>query len=258
MYRATTCLLLCFTLPLLTHCATPTQTNPDGPPIQYFDASTIKDPTPKKEPLSRYGNPASYVIHGHRYHVLKSCKDYHQEGIASWYGRKFNGHLTSTREIYDMLAMTAASPVLPLPTYVKVTNLENHRHVVVRVNDRGPFHPGRILDLSYAAAAKLGMLKKGTAHVQVDALTPNSKPHNTPQPYYVQAAAFSECSHAQLLAERLETLSNNGVRVVDVHLPHNTASCRVQVGPLSTLAQSQELQNRLEKAGIVNTFVVTS
>lgn len=257
MYRYRRSLLF-FILPFLTHCVSPTQTNRDGPPLQYFDASMIKEPVPKKEPLSHYGNPSSYIIHGHRYHVLNSRKDYHQKGIASWYGKKFNGHFTSTREIYDMLAMTAASPILPLPTYVKVTNLDNHRHVIVRVNDRGPFHPGRILDLSYAAAAKLGMLKKGTAHVQVDSLNPTGKPNNRPQSYYVQAAAFSECSHAQLLAEQLKTLLKNTVRIVNAHLPKGIVSCRVQVGPLKTLAESQEVKTRLENTGIVNSFLVIS
>ncbi|MHA7840950.1 MAG: septal ring lytic transglycosylase RlpA family protein [Gammaproteobacteria bacterium] len=256
MHLAKLVISSCITL-LLTHCGTSTHLDKDGPPIQYFDASTIKEPIPKKEPLSHYGNPSSYVVNGQRYDVLKSSQNYHQEGFASWYGRKFNGHLTSTREIYDMLAMTAASPILPLPTYVKVTNLDNHRHVIVRVNDRGPFHPGRILDLSYAAATKLGMLKKGTAHVQVDAIPLDNQPNDNPQPYYVQAAAFNECHHAQLLAKRLETLSSNAVRIVNVHQPQNTVSCRVQVGPLSTLAQSQQVQNSLEKAGILNTFVVT-
>lgn len=251
MHRSIALLLLCFILPALTHCAKKSQA--DGPPLHYVDVSTIKDPTPKKEALSHYGNPESYVIQGRRYQVLKSSENYHREGIASWYGRKFNGRLTSTREIYDMLAMTAASPVLPLPSYVRVTNLDNHRHVVVRVNDRGPFHPGRILDLSYAAAAKLDMLKKGTARVRVETITLTNP--LAPPSYYVQAAAFNEGHHAQQLAKQLEALLNNPVRILTIHPSQNTTTYRVQVGPLSSLAQTQQIQRQLEKINIVNSFV---
>ena len=144
---------------LLNACSTPIEK--DGPPKGRIDVSQIHNPTPRQEPKSRYGNPSSYVIAGKRYYVLPTSDGYKKKGIASWYGTKFHGRLTSSREPYDMLAMTAASPELPIPCYAEVTNLENGERIIVRVNDRGPFAPNRIIDLSYAAATKLGFSQKG-------------------------------------------------------------------------------------------------
>ena len=143
---------------------------PDGAPSRQVNVSKIANATPKPEAKSRYGNPASYVVRGKRYRVLPTALGYDVRGIASWYGTKFHGRLTSSREPYSMYKMTAASPVLPIPCYVRVTNLDNNKWVIVRVNDRGPFAPNRIIDLSYVAAQKLGMMKKGTALVQVQTL----------------------------------------------------------------------------------------
>jgi rare lipoprotein A len=131
---------------------------------------------PRYEPLSPYGNPPYYEVFGKRYYVLSSSADYVERGVASWYGPGFHQVRTSTREIYDMYGMTAAHKTLPLPAYVRVTNLENGRSVVVRVNDRGPFVGNRIIDLSYTAAAKLDMLKNGTAMVEVRTVGPASSP----------------------------------------------------------------------------------
>lgn len=132
----------------------------------------VPNAVPKKEPLSPYGNPPEYERNGVTYHVLKSAKGYDKVGIASWYGPEFQGKRTSSGEPYDMYAMTAAHRTLPLPTYVEVTNLENGRKVIVRVNDRGPFKKNRLIDLSYMAALKLGIVGSGTARVRVRALTP--------------------------------------------------------------------------------------
>lgn len=147
-------------------------TTHDGPPRRPINPASIKKAHPHLEPLSRYGNPPYYDVFGRRYYVLHSAEGYDKQGLASWYGCKFHGHLTSMREPFNMYAMTAASRTLPLPTYVRVTNLENGRHVIVRVNDRGPFSGDihRIIDLSYAAAVKLGCAKKGLTHVRVTAL----------------------------------------------------------------------------------------
>jgi rare lipoprotein A len=136
------------------------------------DAAAIPDAVPVREPLSAYGNPPEYEVDGVTYHVMDSAEGYQAEGTASWYGEEFQGRRTSSGEPYDMYAMTAAHRTLPLPTYVEVTNLENGRTVVVRVNDRGPFHADRIIDLSYAAARKLGIVGAGTARVRVRALEP--------------------------------------------------------------------------------------
>ena len=127
---------------------------------------------PQPETKSRYGNPETYVVFGERYHVLDTSDGYVERGIASWYGEPFHGRKTSSGETYDMHRLTAAHKSLPLPTYVQVTNLDNGRRIVVRVNDRGPFHEGRIIDLSYAAARKIGMIGPGTARVEVRALDP--------------------------------------------------------------------------------------
>ena len=148
----------------------------DGPP-SVVDSPEIPlpaDQVPRVEPLSKYGNPSSYVVFGKTYHTLPSSQGFVQRGIASWYGKKFHGRLTSSREPYDMYGMTAAHTQLPLPTYVQVTNLKNGKQVVLRVNDRGPFHGNRVIDLSYTAAMKLDIVKEGTGLVEVRALDPRN------------------------------------------------------------------------------------
>ena len=118
----------------------------DSAPDRAVDVSDVKDAIPRVEPKSRYGNPASYVVFGKRYHTLASSKDYSERGIASWYGTKFHGHRTSSGEPYDMYQMSAAHKTLPLPTYARITNLRNGKSVIVKINDRGPFHDNRIID----------------------------------------------------------------------------------------------------------------
>src|SRR5690606_1564316 len=163
---------------LLAACAS----NPDGaPPPGSLDLDDIEEVAPRLEPRSRFGNPDSYTVFGKTYHVMDSATGYHERGIASWYGTKFHGRRTSSGEDYDMYKMTAAHKTLPLPTYVRVTNLDNGKSAIVRVNDRGPFHDNRIIDLSYAAAIKLGVNKTGTAHVDVVAIDPRA-PQATPAP----------------------------------------------------------------------------
>lgn len=139
---------------------------PDNPP----DVSQIPDAVPRVEPLSRGGNRPVYEVWGKTYHVLPDARGYARQGTASWYGEKFHGYATSNGEIYDMYEMTAAHRSLPLPTYARVTSLENGRSVIVRVNDRGPFHNDREIDLSYAAAARLDILERGTGRVKVEAI----------------------------------------------------------------------------------------
>lgn len=148
----------------------------------------IPDAVPKVEPLSRSGNPDSYVVFGKRYYPKKSSRGHVERGLASWYGEPFHGRKTSSGEIYDMHGMTAAHKTLPLPTYARVTNLENGRSVVVRVNDRGPFHGPRIIDLSYTAAVKLGVHRKGTAPVEVRAIDPTRRRGSDPGPFLADAA----------------------------------------------------------------------
>lgn len=141
----------------------------DGPPPYDVDVSGIRDAQPKAEPLSKFGNK-NYTVKGHHYRVMRSARGYQATGVASWYGTRFHKKKTSSGEPFNMLAMTAAHPTLPLPTYLKVTNLQNKKTIIVKVNDRGPFRGHRLLDLSYAAAKKLGI--RGTSRVHVEAIDP--------------------------------------------------------------------------------------
>lgn len=144
----------------------------DGMSIPVTD---VPDAVPKPEVKTRSGNPASYEVDGREYHVLETSEGYREVAIASWYGQAFQGRRTSSGEPYDMYRMTAAHKTLPLPTYVRVTNMENGRSVVLRVNDRGPFIEGRIIDVSFVAAQKLGMVGSGTVQVEVVALDPPAR-----------------------------------------------------------------------------------
>jgi rare lipoprotein A len=141
------------------------------------DVDLIPEPEVRDEPHSRYGNRSPYTVLDKQYRVLDSARGYDETGLASYYGNKFHGRRTSNLEVYDMYAFTAAHKTLPLPSYARVTNLANGRSVVVRVNDRGPFHDGRIIDLSYAAAVKLGVDRAGTARVEVRGLSPGEDAH---------------------------------------------------------------------------------
>ena len=151
------------------------RSKPDSAPSSQIPQSKLPtDAVPRIEPLSKYGNPVSYEVFGKRYYTMKSSQDFVQRGIASWYGKKFHGRRTSSGEKYNMYAMTAAHKELPLPTYVQVTNLKNGKKIVVRVNDRGPFHDNRVIDLSYSAATKLDIVSQGTGLVEVRALDPRN------------------------------------------------------------------------------------
>jgi rare lipoprotein A len=163
----------CFSAPRVGTPSSGSQVPPKAPlPPPPAHAQDVPDAIPRLEPRALYGNPPSYDVFGKRYYVMASSVGYVERGVASWYGPGFHKELTSVREPYDMYGMTAAHKTLPLPAYVRVTNLQNGRSCVVRVNDRGPFVGNRIIDLSYTAAAKLDMLRDGTAMVEVRALQP--------------------------------------------------------------------------------------
>ena len=161
---------------LLQACSSTPVSSPqrDSGPRQHKDFSHLPDAVPRHEPQTRAGNPPTYVVNGRRYTLLASNHGYVERGYASWYGKKFHGRTTSNGEIYDMYAMTAAHKTLRIPTYVQVTNLQNGRQIVVRVNDRGPFHDNRIIDLSYAAASRLGFVNDGVAMVEVRVVEPGA------------------------------------------------------------------------------------
>lgn len=262
----------------------------DGPPSYIVDESRIPNAVPKPEPLSKYGNRPNYRVLGHRYYVLKSAKGFHQRGIASWYGTKFHSHYTSNREPYNMLAMTAAHKTLPLPTYVKVTNLRNHRQIIVRVNDRGPFAANRIIDLSYVAAKKLGMLGTGTAPVQLDAIDPYDRRQLTQPPAppishaglraqnfhqnrdqvnnsfrsptvkqasgntFLQVGTYSTQAKAQLMVNRILQTTHTNSRIMPINVGRRRLY-RVQVGPLANIDHSN-LYQKLQSLGVGQTITV--
>lgn len=264
-----------------------TRASRDGYPAQPpRDVMSIPDAVPKDEPRSRYGNPKNYVVLGKRYYVMPTSQGYVERGIASWYGTKFHGNRTSSGESYDMYAMTAAHKTLPLPTYARVTNITNGRSVVVKINDRGPFHDNRVIDLSYSAAAKLGILGQGTGLVEVRALDPHQDPRqadpgprvietrqappatiappakSTPLPptiatpgLYLQIGAFVSRDNAEQLRAKLSQ-----VKIPDIQIREDHRNARpvyqVRIGPLASVAEADRMASALERYGITNPHVV--
>jgi len=242
--------------------------NQDGAPDQTLDWNSIPDPAPKIEPLSKSGNPSSYVVNGQRYLVNTDTENFSQTGIASWYGTKFHGRLTSSGEPYDMYQMTAAHKSLPLPSYVSVKNLENNKQIVVKVNDRGPFVDGRIIDLSYTAAHKLEIVKNGTARVEIGILASpkisskeiNDDSHiafakNNSQQYFVQLGAFSERINAENFREQL---TSHSIEPTLIKSSFNTDGDlhKVQVGPLSNARDLEVMESRLSDLGYTQVYIV--
>ncbi|MBA4503445.1 septal ring lytic transglycosylase RlpA family protein [Marinobacterium marinum] len=240
----------------------------DRGPDSDVDMSKVPDAVPRVEPPSRWGNKSPYTVLGKRYSVMPSAEGYQQRGVASWYGKKFHGHTTSNGEVYDMYQMSAAHKALPLPSYVRVTNLDNGRQVVVRVNDRGPFHDERIIDLSYAAAYRLDMLGKGTARVEVEAITADAglmtaEHGRSGVPAgdaaitgrLLQVAALSSVSGAEALAAELQALLNEPALVESAERD-GRALYRVRLGPLSGSHTLNWLLQQLSQAGYSGAHLV--
>lgn len=265
----------------------------DGPPRggSVIPRGLPDDPVPRDDPKSRYGNGPIYEVLGSRYKVMDSSYGYQERGVASWYGKKFHGRPTSSREPYDMYAMTAAHKSLPLPTYVRVKNLRNNKSAIVRVNDRGPFVANRIIDLSYSAARKLDMIKEGTGLVEVTAIsfdkpppqqtvaatpakpptqrpaarTPVKQDAKAPEPaapesristVYVQVGAFGDAENAR---RRFAVLRSGGVGNAFV-LEDNSRSpaiYRIRIGPIADVDQYDMLVVKLQDLGISQTHLVT-
>jgi len=241
----------------------------DSAPRTPVNVAHIPNAVPRTEPRSKYGNPASYEVNGHTYNTRASAAGYVERGIASWYGTKFHGRSTSSGEPYDMYQMTAAHRTLPLPCYVQVTNLQNGRHIVVRVNDRGPFHPNRIIDLSYAAARKLGI--EGTGMVEVRSIDPR---HWQEQPavslssvtkqsaataaanpqMYVQAGAFTNRDNAEQLQQQLHALLA-GQQVI-AEFDQADKLYRVRIGPLASVAEADQLTQLITANGFATPHLV--
>ncbi len=244
------------------------------------------DAVPRPEAKSKYGNGPVYEVFGKQYNVMDSSHGYRERGVASWYGKKFHGNLTSNRETYDMYQMTAAHKTLPLPTYVKVRNLRNNKSVVVRVNDRGPFVHNRIIDLSYSAALKLDMVQDGTSLVEVTAIsfdepardrpvratsTPPPPPVARPEPkpaaesarggprenvVYAQVGAFGSRDNAE---RRVAALKRAGIYNAAIYedLGGSTPLYRVRIGPIREVIAYDILVEELENIGIFDPYLIT-
>ena len=256
----------------------------DGGPGASIDVSKIPEPVPQIEPRSKYGNRSPYTVLGESYAILPSAKGYVERGIASWYGNKFHGYMTSNFESYDMYKFSAAHKTLPLPSYVRVTNLANNKSVVVRVNDRGPFHQDRVIDLSYAAAVKIGVWPAGTGLVEVravgpgDAEEPAPRPavstaartlprdgappaHGTPTPapartapvtppqLYVQIGSFGDAGNAERVAKAVAKAGLGSPEVIDTQV-NGRRLRRVRLGPLKDAAEADRLSDAVRRLGL--------
>jgi len=237
----------------------------DGAPKYFTDVSHVRNAVPKAEPKSRYGNPKSYVVRGKRYYVKNSAKGYNRKGTASWYGTLFHGRRTSSGEKYNMYAMTAAHKTLPLPTYARVTNLDNGKSIIVKINDRGPFIGKRLIDLSYAAARKLGVYKTGTARVKVKAITTGHaapvrvarKSGSKHKPLYLQAGVFSQYDNARILLSQLKGLDVSKATIK--RRKHGGERVfKVQIGPFKNLNVLNRIKRRLASADIYSHLVSAS
>ncbi len=204
------------------------------------------------EPLSRHGNPPYYSVAGKRYFPIRDSKNYNISGLASWYGKAFHGQRTANGEVFDRFAFTAAHKTLPLPSFVEVTNLANHRSVIVRVNDRGPFHGDRLIDLSYAAAKQLGFAEKGIAKVNIRALAVSRGKSDSHA--FIQIGAFRELAMAEQFKIQFSQLQ---APLPTIILPAKDWY-RVQVGPLKDLKEVNTAVEVINEKGITNWFFVSS
>jgi len=260
----------------------------DSAPRHVAKLPETLDAVPKYEPYRMF-NSRPYVVLNKRYTPLSSGKGFEQTGFASWYGQKFHGHLTSNGETYNMFAMSAAHKTLPLPSYVRVTNLQNGKQVIVRVNDRGPFHDNRIIDLSYAAAVKLGYHDKGTAQVNIEVIhfdednnvTVGNQPTVSYDEYlgitrpiesivanseqitgaindeslngvYIQVAALSNQQKAKSISNILSALYQ-----VPSHIPMVNNIYKLQLGPIFDEPQALELLEKLKQNGYPQAYKIT-
>jgi rare lipoprotein A len=256
----------------------------DWGPGDEIDMSHVPDAVPRYELRTIAGNKNPYTILGKTYVLLDDERTYKKRGIASWYGYKFNGERTSNGELYDMFSMTAAHKTLPIPSYVRVTNLDNRASVVVRINDRGPFHDNRIIDLSYAAAQRLGITQKGTGKVEVEILVPEDDPRpplvkrkskaavstatSSQNNLYLPRARDLPVSYLQIAAFGVESSAQQySKNIVDqltypVVISSSTATgdqpivYRVRIGPFRDAQSIEAARNQLQKINILQSYVV--
>ncbi|MEE4660523.1 MAG: septal ring lytic transglycosylase RlpA family protein [Halieaceae bacterium] len=233
----------------------------DGEPLYRLSAAEVVEPVPVPVIQRAAGNTSPYQINGQAYHVMESGRGYRETGFASWYGRKFHGRRTANGEVFNAYRASAAHRSLPLPAYVRVTNLENQRSMIVRVNDRGPFHPDRIIDLSYAAAVKLGFADQGTARVEVEAIdvagsrdlrpgaqlasAADARAHHY---HFIQVGAFSERERAESTASQLRAQLDATVSVSEALLG-DRVFYRVRLGPVTRAEQLVALHDQILALG---------
>ena len=230
----------------------------DSKPKRVPSGAELSNAIPRAEAHSRGGNK-NYQVRGINYKVLSSAEGFKETGIASWYGQKFHGHLTSNGEIYDMYGMSAAHKNLPLPTYLKVTNVDNNKSVIVRVNDRGPFHPSRIIDLSYSAAYQLNILKTGTAKVEIQAITDFIKSSDVITKIIDRTELKKQ--YIQVLATRHSDLAKSTANTLAEHYqqkviwPSNKGIFRVQIGPISDSNELSRILTLLRASGYPKAYL---
>ena len=224
----------------------------DRAPVVPVLAHQVADAVPRAEAIRAAGNKSPYTVNGETYWVMPSAVGFEETGTASWYGAKFHGELTSNGEVFDMYKASAAHKSLPIPTFVKVTNLDNGRSMVVRVNDRGPFHSDRIIDLSYGAAVKLGFDQAGTAQVHLEVLSIEGTEDlraSTDDAYrYLQVGAFSSRDSAELRRKELQNRTTFPVFISPARFADKIVY-RVRIGPIDDSKELGALENRVLEAG---------
>lgn len=230
----------------------------DKMPLNPPNVEHVPNASPKYEPYSRRGNKP-YTVYGESYNVLNTGQGFSETGHASWYGEKFHGYETSNGEPYDMYSMSGAHKTLPLPSYAKITNLDNNKQVIIRINDRGPFHSERILDVSYAAAYKLGMLGKGTARIKLDVIyvgslaATNSAVANAQDSgnHYIQLVASQDQQKLKKMAKELEQKYQVQTRVQAAN-----NMFRLQLGPIGQPELADRLLNKVKQDGYPEGYMV--
>ncbi len=245
----------------------------DRAPSRNVDLASIPEVIPEPVQRTGAGNRSPYTVLGKSYTVMPTEEGYSERGVASWYGEKFHGHKTSNGEVFDMYKASAAHKSLPIPSFLRVTNLDNNRSIVVRVNDRGPFHGDRLIDLSYAAALKLGYADRGTARVQLDAIVVNSEFDNrtlarnelsnqvlapvSSGDQYLQVGAFSSLDTAQQVSASLRGITTRPVFISKVSSPASGVLHRVRIGPLQDAGEIRQLTQRVVAAQLGSPYTVS-
>ncbi|MFT4861752.1 MAG: rare lipoprotein A [Pseudohongiellaceae bacterium] len=245
----------------------------DRAPNRDVNLSQVPEVVPVPVKRTMAGNRSPYTVLGKSYSVMPSEDGYSERGVASWYGEKFHGHKTSNGEVFDMYLASAAHKSLPIPSFLQVTNLDNNRSIIVRVNDRGPFHGDRLIDLSYAAAVKLGYADLGTARVQLDAIVPRGDINRTiasngpttvlatdnlpGTEKYLQVGAYSQRDSAEAVSAQLRTLTNRPVFIRSVQTLSNGTMHRVRIGPVNDIGEIDRLSRQVISANLGNPYTVT-